>query len=169
MKVGERFLFVGMYYNHTMARKHESKKSDIVSLFEIKNLIEMSSLRLQRSGSGTNIARIHEEMRSLNKKFDDLKDVVVGIKKRGESPRKIAMKKEIISLLKEHKRLNPGKLASLIGLSRVRANEYLRELEEERIAKGIIINKKRFYMLEEDLSKKAVPDTQRFEVVKPSG
>ena len=164
MKVDDSFLYVGQLIISNM-ESAITKKSDLVTLLEIKNMIEMSSLRMQNMDSGTNLTRLHSEMKNLNKKFDDLKDVVVGIKKKGDSPRKTAMKKEIISLLKEHRRLNPAKLANLIGLSRVRANEYLREMEQEKITKGLIINKKRFYMLEEDLKKS--PISNLYTIKKP--
>ena len=52
-----------------------------------------------------------------------------------------------------------------MGLSRARSNEYLRELEEEKIVKGMVVNKKKFYMLEGDIAKRAFPGIAKPEEV----
>jgi DNA-binding Lrp family transcriptional regulator len=57
------------------------------------------------------------------------------------------MKKEIISLLKKHKNLSSSQLSKLIGLSRTRCNEYLKELEREEIAENITVGRKKIYRL----------------------
>ncbi|GEM_PF-2282873 len=132
----------------------EGDKKDISKLFEIKHIIEKGSTSVACGEGEGSINRIYSELDSLNKKFEELRDVVIGLKKHGSSistPRKNMVKREIIALLQKHKRLNSSQLGKIIGLSRVRANEYLKELEDESIAKGITIKKKKFYMLENDL------------------
>ena len=91
MKVDDSFLYVGQQI-FTNMESVINKKSNLVTLLEIKNLIEMSSFRMQNYDDGSSMTKLHTGMEDLNKKFDDLKDVVIGIKKRGDSPRKIAMK-----------------------------------------------------------------------------
>jgi biotin operon repressor len=136
-----------------MSRTRENK-SDLVMLFEIRNLIEKSSAKFGFDKGELTISRIHNQLNDLNSKFDELRDIVITAKSRGDSPRKIKTKKDIISMLNKYSRLNPEKLGNLIGLSRVRANEYLKELEGEGITKGIEVGKKKFYTLAEDLVEK---------------
>jgi len=138
-----------------MKRKDSAEKSDLVTLLELKHQIEKSSLSLPQNRVEF-ISRIHTDIESLNDKFDELKEFVVGIKKKGESPKKIKTKREIINILKKHKKLGPAQLAKLIDLSRVRANEYLRELETENLVKGVKVGRNRYYMLEKDLGKSII-------------
>ncbi|MBI4175598.1 MAG: winged helix-turn-helix domain-containing protein [Candidatus Aenigmarchaeota archaeon] len=128
-----------------------NRKSDLLMLFEIKKLIEKGSVISKYQSSSEKITQIHSEIKDLTAKFEELKDVVIRVKNKGDSQKKLKTKKEVISMLQKHKRLNPSQLAKIIGLSRVRANEYLRELEDEKIVKGIVINRKKFYMLEDDI------------------
>ncbi|MBU0530618.1 MAG: hypothetical protein ABIH52_00835 [Candidatus Aenigmatarchaeota archaeon] len=138
-----------------MGKENSAKKTDLVTLLEIKHAIEKSSLSLPQNRVEY-MNRIHTDIEALSEKFDELKEFVVGIKKKGESPKKIRTKREIINLLKKHKKLGPVQLAKLIDLSRVRANEYLRELELESIVKGVKVGRNRFYMLEGDIGKSIV-------------
>jgi predicted ArsR family transcriptional regulator len=64
-----------------------------------------------------------------------------------ESPVKIKRKREIVELLENHKKLTSMQLSLITGISRTRCNEYLRELEEEGMAKGTVDDKKKFYRL----------------------
>lgn len=64
-----------------------------------------------------------------------------------EGVRKRRMKEKIILLLQENKRLSSYQLSKLIGLSRTRCNEYLKELAREGLAEGVIIGRKKFYRL----------------------
>ena len=131
--------------------KRGGKQEDVNTMFELKHLIEKSSNMIS-PGNESDVKRIHSELDELNKKFEELKDVVVGVKKEGESSRKKKVKSEIVRLLQENKRLNPAQLGRLLGLSRVRANEYLREMEDDKILKGLIIKKRKFYMLEKGMA-----------------
>jgi biotin operon repressor len=64
-----------------------------------------------------------------------------------EGVRKAKVKEQIISLLKEHKKLSSSQLSKLIGLSRTRCNEYFRELTKEGLTEGIIIGRRKYYKL----------------------
>ena len=132
--------------------ENEEKKSDLVRLFEIRNLIEKSTSKYGSDENVLTIGRIDNQLKDLNSKFDELRDIVITAKSRGDSPRKIKTKKDILALLKAYSRLNSEKLGKLVGLSRVRSNEYLKELENEGIVKSILVNKKKFYMLQDDLA-----------------
>jgi hypothetical protein len=141
-----------------MFRSSGEKKDDLTVLFEIKNLIESRSVKTALRDvrdPDEKLTQIHGRMDDLNGKLDELRDIVTGLKSAKDGTKKLRMKKEIITTLDRQKRLNPSELGKFMGLSRVRANEYLRELEEEKIVKGIVINRKKFYMLEDDIAKKA--------------
>jgi len=129
------------------------KEEDTNMMFDLKHLIEKSSNMISPE-SESDVKRIHSELDELNRRFEELKDVVVGVKKEGESSRKKKVKREIVRLMQENKRLNPTQLGKLLGLSRVRANEYLREMEDDKILKGLIIKKRKFYMLEKSVAGK---------------
>jgi len=133
--------------------RKRAKEEDVNMMFDLKHLIEKSSNMISPE-SESDVKRIHSELDELNKRFEELKDVVVGVKKDGESSRKKKVKKEIVRLIQENKRLNPTQLGKLLGLSRVRANEYLREMEDDKILKGLIIKKRKFYMLEKSVAGK---------------
>src|SRR5437867_1497010 len=64
-----------------------------------------------------------------------------------EGPRKVKVKEQIIGLLQQNKKLNSNELSSLIGLSRTRCSEYLRELTKEGKTEGIIVNRKKYYKI----------------------
>jgi hypothetical protein len=126
---------------------------DVQMLFDIKHLIEKSRTII-KPGEESNVSKIYSELDNLNKKIEDLKSIVIiGVKNRRESPKKNKVKKQIILILQKHKRLDSQQLGNLLRLSRVRANEYLRELETEKIAKGVVIKRRKYYMLEDDLVK----------------
>lgn len=131
--------------------KSSDDKSDLIMLFEIRNLIEKSSAKFGVDTGGLTISRIDDQLKDLNAKFDELRDIVITAKSRGDSPRKIKTKKDTIAMLQKYGRLNSERLGKLIGLSRIRANEYLKELESEGITKSVVIGKKKFYMLHDDL------------------
>ena len=133
-----------------MKKKRTAERNDLVTLLELKHQIEKSSLSLPQNKVEF-VSRIHTDIQDLSEKFEELKEFVIGIKKKGESPKKIKTKREIVNLLKKHKKLGPAQLAKMIELSRVRANEYLRELENENLVKGVKVGRNRFYMLQDDL------------------
>ena len=136
-----------------MVNEKSKRDGDVQMLFDIKHIIEKSRTVIHPSEE-SHISKIYSELDNLNKKFEDLKNlVIIGVKNRRESPKKNRIKKQIIFLLQKHKRLNSQQLGELLKLSRVRANEYLKEMENEKITKGVIIKRKKYYMLEDDLMK----------------
>jgi len=68
-------------------------------------------------------------------------------KKREIVPVKLKKKEAIKLLLQKHGKLTSSMLSQLIGLSRTRCNEYLKELEEEGIVTSEIRDRKKYYML----------------------
>ena len=113
-------------------------------LVEIKGMIDKSTDFYSREETAS------QKIKELEKKIADVsqpfqtKDCK---KQHPESPVKIKTKKEIIKLLEQHKRLTSTQLSMIKGISRTRSNEYLRELEEQGIAEGLVIKKKKFYRL----------------------
>lgn len=132
-------------------RKREDREEDVSAMFDLKHMIEKSSNMVSIDTDEGDVKKLHSKLENLNAKIEELRDVVVGVKKEGESERKKKVKREIVRILQENKRLNPTQLGKKLGLSRVRSNEYLREMEDEKIVKGMLIKKKKFYMLEKDL------------------
>lgn len=55
----------------------------------------------------------------------------------------------IFSILQDNGKLSSSQLAKILGLSRTRANEYLKKMEELGIAKGATIGKKMYYDLKD--------------------
>jgi biotin operon repressor len=64
-----------------------------------------------------------------------------------DTARQIRVKEKIISLLQERKRLSSAELGKLLGLSRTRSNEYLRQLTKEGVTEGIIVGRQKHYKL----------------------
>jgi len=79
------------------------------------------------------ISVIEEKMNDENEKEDGV--------------RKNKVKEQIISLLKQHKKLSSYELSNLVNLSRTRCNEYFRELLKEGLTEGVIIGKQKYYKL----------------------
>jgi biotin operon repressor len=92
------------------------------------------------------ITELEKSIDELHKKIDSLSEILIG-RRSSESPRKLRMKEKIISFLHRHANLSPSKLSELVGLSRTRCNEYLKELEREEIATGVLVGKKKIYRL----------------------
>jgi len=135
-----------------MARQaKKGREDDVSAMFDLRHMIEKSSNVISADSEQGGVKKIHTELETLNRRVEELRDIVVGVKKEGESDRKKKVKTEIVRLLQENKKLNPTQLGRLLGLSRVRSNEYLREMEDEKILKGIVVKKKKFYMLESDV------------------
>lgn len=99
------------------------------------------------------IFKLSEGVEQLNKKLDDIREILLEIKKESKPkkeevvPVKMRTKQAIKLFLKRHGKVTPSMLANVIGLSRTRCNEYLKEMEEEGIVKGEIEGKKKFYTL----------------------
>ena len=90
---------------------------------------------------------------------DDREEVIIQLRELGhrlgelekkykeeKSSINIKRKKQIIFLLKG-KELTADEVGNALGLSRSRANEYLKTMEEEGIAKGGLKGRKKYYAL----------------------
>jgi response regulator of citrate/malate metabolism len=64
-----------------------------------------------------------------------------------EGVRKKRIKELILNVLREKKRLTASQLGNLIGLSRTRCSEYLKELAREGKTEGVIIGREKYYRL----------------------
>lgn len=122
-------------------------------LFEIKNTVDNAQRAevAQRAAGADAMQQLLAEVRALHLKVDELQQRIATTETESESPRKAKMRQEILQALQKQRRLNPSQVGMHVGLSRVRANEYLRELEAEHLVKGVVVNRRKFYMLESDL------------------
>jgi len=118
--------------------------NSIKDLVEIKGMIDKANNICHDDPLIQRIEELDRKISRINESFqreDSIK------KNHPESPVKIKRKREITKLLESHSRLTSTQLSLITGISRTRCNEYLRELEEQGLAKGIVNNKKKFYRL----------------------
>jgi Fic family protein len=129
------------------------------SIFSSKNnknrLIQdiIRQLDLQR----IQIALELENLRNLNKRLDDIVMRLTNIERlieekgisRVKQPTSVTNKtKELIKLiLQKQGELTPIQLSKLIGLSRTRCNEYLKDMEREGIVTSRKIGRRKVYKL----------------------
>lgn len=118
-------------------------------LIEIKDMINKGNILYEKDET------ILEKIKELDRKIDVIGESLqresfqkepININ-HPESPVKTRRKRGIIKLLESNKKLTSTQLSIITGISRTRCNEYLRELEEEGIAKGTVDDKKKFYRL----------------------
>lgn len=149
--VGEKLLYVDRLVD-TMPGLFQ-KRQDLSMLFEIKNTVDNAQRAevAQRAAGADAMQQLLAEVRALHLKVDELQQRIATTETESESPRKAKMRQEILQALQKQRRLNPSQVGMHVGLSRVRANEYLRELEAEHLVKGVVVNRRKFYMLESDL------------------
>ncbi len=107
-------------FEDSIESKKEEEKSDIDKFEELMRRIE----------------NLEKEMKGHEDKS-----------KQSDGIRKTKIKSQVMSLLKEHKKLSSYELSRLVGLSRTRCNEYFRELAKEGLTEGVIIDRKKFYRL----------------------
>lgn len=100
----------------------------------------------KKEGEKLDIDKFEELMRRI----ENLEKEVKGhedTNRQSDGIRKTKIKGQVLSLLKQHKKLNSCELSRLVGLSRTRCNEYFRELTKEGLTEGVIIDRKKFYRL----------------------
>lgn len=66
------------------------------------------------------------------------------------SPKKKRVKERVRRALRQHEKLTADQLSVVIGLSRTRCNEYLKELERDGLVTWFDEGKKRYYRLLEE-------------------
>ena len=99
--------------------------------------------------------KILERMKELDEKIKEnqllLKDLtnkyVQLNKKKNKIPLKEKTKVAIKLILKKHGMMTSDELSKILQLSRTRCSEYLKELEEEKMVKGEIINRKKYFSI----------------------
>lgn len=112
------------------------RKNQIDLILKIKPLLKLSLE--EKRAKIMEIDELIQRIERLEKMLEE---------KKPEGVRKTKVKQQIIELLKEKKKLTSSQLGKLIGLSRTRCNEYLRELTREGITEGVLIGRKKYYKL----------------------
>ena len=125
-------------------------EKDILELKgSIKKPISMSTLFL----SGEEARRIAENIEEINDRLEKIERYIIETKIRQETPLSTKRQDNIILFLRKNE-YTAGQLATVLGISRNRCNEYLRELEKQGKVRGNLVGKKKFYYaVEEDNSK----------------
>jgi len=90
------------------------------------------------------IRDIKEEILIQLKELNHRVEMIEKKLKEKESPITLRRRKQIIFLLKNNK-LTASQVAQQLNLSRARANQYLKRMEEEGILQGEFRGKKKFY------------------------
>lgn len=116
-----------------LERKFEERVSEKV--------LSESKFVQDTSGSEDIVNRIITEVKKVSRPLIPHKEKITIV----ESKRI----ERIISFLQEHRMLSSSQLASMIGLSRTRCNEYFKQMENLGIVKGIDAGKEIFYQLVE--------------------
>ena len=88
--------------------------------------------------------QILSQLKDLTNKMEEIHSKVILNK---ESATKLKRKKQIIHLLRDSKGITATELGNMLKLSRTRSSEYLKQLEEEGVAKGIQKGRKKIYKI----------------------
>jgi uncharacterized membrane protein len=100
--------------------------------------------------------KMMEKMRELDSKVNEnhrlLKEMYKKYVKMGEKkvktiPYRTKTRSAIKLILKKQGKMTSNQLCKMIGLSRTRCNEYLKDLENRGEATSEVINRRKFYML----------------------
>ena len=100
--------------------------------------------------------KILDIIRDLNQKIDKNYTLLIDLQKKFKKlkedgskivPLKTKNKQAIRLILKRRGKLTSKQLSKIIGLSRTRCSEYLRDLEKEKIVTKETINRRKFYIL----------------------
>ena len=101
------------------------------------------------------IFKILEKMKELDEKIQEnqllLKDLSNKYVKLNKEKNNISLKEKtkvaIKLILKKYEKMTSDQLSKIIQLSRTRCSEYLKELEDEKLIKGEIINRKKYFSI----------------------
>lgn len=121
----------------------EEKVSVRKDLLKIKDIIG----RAGKKGQPQGVEQIVLQLRDLNQRVDDVEKKLK--MKKSNSPVILKKKKQIVFLLKQNGKMGSTKLGKLMDLSRTRANEYLKEMEEEGIVEAVKEGRRKLYKLAE--------------------
>ena len=125
------------------------REEQINFLSEIKPILNVGSIE-QENPDKQDESPHYTEVDELVARIEKLERQFQGQNNAVETVRQNKVKEQIISALKENKKLTANELGNLIGLSRTRSNEYLRRLAKEGVAEGIIIGRQKYYRLQGD-------------------
>jgi len=103
------------------------------------------------------IFKLMEDVRELNQKIErislqleEIKQLLqkTPIESEAQSlTKKDKIKEAIKMILRKKGKMTSEDLAEVVGLSRTRCNEYLKEMERNKEAKSEIVNRKKYYKL----------------------
>jgi uncharacterized membrane protein len=104
------------------------------------------------------IFKLTEEVREMNQKIEKILVELEEIKQKLDKAsiateevqpitKKDKTKEAIKIILRKKGRMTSEELCQIIGLSRTRCNEYLKEMERNNEAKSEVINRKKYYKL----------------------
>ncbi|MBU5687894.1 MAG: winged helix-turn-helix transcriptional regulator [Candidatus Aenigmarchaeota archaeon] len=103
------------------------------------------------------IFKLMEDVRELNQKIDRISLQLEEIKQLLEKTpldsetttitKKDKIKEAIKMILRKKGKMTSEELAEIVGLSRTRCNEYLKEMERNKEARAEVINRKKYYKL----------------------
>lgn len=109
---------------------------------------EIVTEELKTCGITERLDDISRSVRNMDQKMENLKSSIAPLSRsKSDSIRKLKMKRVVIEMLNRHKRLTASDLSVRLNLSRTRCSEYLTELEEAGVTKGVIITRQKFYEL----------------------
>lgn len=115
-------------------------------LLKIKSIIIRKPVKVSPS---TADGEFSNQLSELSQKVDKIINILKP--KLQDSQKKLKTKKEIISILNMQRSITSSQLSKLIGLSRTRCNEYLKEMEKNGIVTGMFVGRKRVYKLVQGL------------------
>lgn len=126
------------------------KEEQISFLQKIKPLLIRSHyVSVPKRGTENNPAFVGtggERMDVIDKRIDKIEKLLTG-RDQDDTYRVGRVKGKILSVIQERRRLNATELGNVLGLSRTRCSEYLRELAMEGKVEGVIVNRKKYYRL----------------------
>ena len=101
--------------------------------------------------SGNDIVdRIISEIKNLNTEIKPVKEEVESVVSENDEKLTIVEKKKIekiTTFLQSNGKLSSLQLAHLMDMSRTRANEYLKQMENMGLVEGVLIGKEKYYQL----------------------
>jgi len=101
------------------------------------------------------IFKILERMKELDQKIQEnqalLKDLGKKYLRMSEKRDRVPLKERTTTairlILKKHGKLTSNQLSKIINLSRTRCSEYLKEMEEAKMVRGEVLNRKKYYSI----------------------